>query len=437
MMWSGYSIYVIIGFISFGMIIAIMFILLFIAHWNSGHQFKHSLAYFYTIKVSGIVLILVKHILFQPLITVLLATTGCSINNSDGKAIQLGYDCLSDVHIILLSCAMFALVLLIILNFISIVLYADEQPDSQLPWAYCSRTIDIYKLIRKCILAVTMFFNNSYSSVTGVEVFCYIVLTALCLYELYKQTYMNNRKVFYALLTSEGAIAWISVATLLRIMVNTDWSSPIVLGIFVVILLVVVYLMSRQQCESLLLNNSIANLKETEDVETYCRVLLDNVASKVQSSKISLEGIITMHSMSCTKPHCVCKLLCATGEEQGDQGGDGDSPMKKEKEVVVDNTMDLEPKKGKAMETGKGEFGNMGEVELNESNKRKHYLYRLLIDEITVWNDKQEKKSRLHIYLAYLKLFCFENQLAALYELMCARESSPNVYEEFLVYRMM
>ena len=80
----------------------------------------------------------------------------------------------------------------------------------------------------------------------------------------------------------------------------------------------------------------------------------------------------------------------------------------------------------------------MDQMNENEGgDKRKQYLYKLLIDEITAWNERQEKKIRLHIYLAYLKLSCYENHLSALYELMCASELSPSIYEEFLIFRLM
>ncbi len=432
--------YVIIGFIAFALIICIMSSVLFIAQWNAGANAKHSLAYLYVLKVSGIVMVLVKHILFQPLVIVLLSTTGCSLKNENGKSVDLGYSCMTDVHLILMACALVALVLLVLLTFLSVVLYADEQPDSHLPWAYCSRVIDAYKLLRKLILSATIYVSSTYSGLQGVEVACYLILTLLSLHELYRQAHMNDRKIFYALLTSEGAIAWISLAALLKIVVNTDWSSPIVLAIFVIILLVVIHLTSQQERENILMSSTIASLKEIEDVETYCRLLLEMAATKGESSKVSLEGIITMHAVSCFKPHCPCRKLCGVGtEEQAEQGGDSDCCGKKEAEPEAE----LSPgKPGKALpeaikEKELSKMENAGDAEMGEGSKRQQYLYRLLIDEITVWNSKQEKRARLHIYLAYLKLFCFENQLAALYELMCARESAPNLYEGFLIYRMM
>jgi alpha-N-acetylglucosamine transferase len=160
---------------------------------------------------------------------------------------------------------------------------------------------------------------------------------------------MNNKKVFYALLTSEGAILWISATTLLQIIVDTNWSSPVMLALFTLILFVVVYLTSKQQCETILLNSTIASFKETEDVETYCRILLDTVSVKGQTGKVSLEGIITMHSISCNRPHCVCKKLTQNAEEapeieaqvsDADCGGTPEKPAKK-----GFDTVDVNPKK--------------------------------------------------------------------------------------------
>ena len=48
----------------------------------------------------------------------------------------------------------------------------------------------------------------------------------------------------------------------------------------------------------------------------------------------------------------------------------------------------------------------------------------------------QEGKTRLHVYLGYLKLSCIENQLAALYEEMSAEEMASGIYEHYHTYRL-
>lgn len=373
-----------------------------------------------------------KHVLFLPTMIVLLATTGCTLQNQDGVQVDLGYECSTDTHLILMACSMFVLLLLILLSLTSITLFADEQPDSTLPWAYCSRLIDLYKFLRKLLLAFGIFLTSIYEGIGAVLVLLLIVLTGLCIYELYKQAFMNNRHVYYALITTEGAVGWISGATLLQMVLGIDWSSPIVLFIFSIILLVGSYVESRKQTQLILMTSSFSKFRDAIDVETYCRILLDSISDNRQASKVTLETVIAIHSLSCTRPLCICKKLTHKIEELQDiKKTQSDSECLKKVAESYDIPM---KKKQKEKEFAKG----MPESNENEViKKRKTQIQKLLIEEVTGWNNGQEHKAKLHIYLAYLKLQSYENQLCSLYELMCAQESAPNIYEEFIVYRMM
>ena len=72
-----------------------------------------------------------------------------------------------------------------------------------------------------------------------------------------------------------------------------------------------------------------------------------------------------------------------------------------------------------------------------EGDKAKIDFMKIIINDLTAWNEKQDGRARLHIYLGYLKAACLKNKLAALYEVMCAEESNPNFYEQFIAYRLM
>ena len=433
--------YTVIGILGFCLLFSLMFVSLYIAHWNSREGIKNSLAYFYILRVAGAILIFLRKILYLSFLIILLTTTTCSYITSDGSNTIVNYDCGNNIQTALLACSAFILVLILFLYIFSIIFFADEQPDSKLPWAYCSRMLEIYKLLRKTILAVGFYQSFGSSSFGSVCTGFAALMTILNLYELYKQVYMNHVRVFWALATSELTVLWITIAAFLQMQAQICWGSPEILIILMVIFFASSMLANKHQRRTFCLRKSIASISESTEVETYCRLLLESLKSSSQSHQIFIEGFIGIHNSKCNRPNCPCNdlknIYLEGAEEQSNEKSESGKYLNKDTKKL--DYQEKSPKSTPNDEKGlvNKPQDDSPEVDTGENDKRIITIYKILIDELCECNQKQNNKARLHIYLAYLKLFCYDNKLAALYELMCAQDALPNLYEGFIAFRLM
>ena len=408
-----------IGSIAFGVLLFFSFFILAISQWNLESDSKDSITYFYYVKTCGILFMLTKNILFQPFFFILLASTKCTLIDEEGNTISFGYECKSQVHIILISLSIFVLIVNFFLGAIVVWLVSDDQPNSRLPWAHCRRSFEICRYIQKFVVPLSFFIKSSSESILAVETLGFILMSTFCLYQLYQQTYMGNTLVFYGLFVSEFAILWLNFIVFLNIVLDIDWSSPIMYALFVCLSFAVVFFMNENRLNEILQTHEIGNLKSMSEVETYTRILMHKVSKDNSESRSFIEETLMIHSIKCENSLCVCHRLGSQGKQtesnEGLEGEDSDT---------------LEPKK----EILKGVNGT-GLESFEIAKKRKH-LYRLIIGEITNWGESYEKNASYHIYLACLKLISYDNPLSALLELMYAKNASPALYDSFRIYRI-
>lgn len=382
---------------------------------------KHSITYFYYVKVCSVFFVLTKNILFQPFCLILLAATRCSLTNDEGSIVTLGYECKGQVHIVLIALSIFVLVLDFLTGLLVVWLFSDDQPDSDLPWAHCQRSFDICRYTQKFILPIMIFIDVPSESITAIEFLGLFILCAICVYQLYRQTYMNNRFVFYALLVSELAKLWLCLIILLNMLLDIDWSNPIMYALFIVLSLAAVFFTNENRLEEILQTQEVESLRQMNEVETYARILMAKVADDSSESRSFIEETLMIHSIKCENSHCVCRRF-------GNQSKMTDS------NAVLENE-DEEMEEPRKAETGKEGGGTC--LESAETGKKRNYLCRLMISDISAWGDRHDKEPRFHIYLAALKLSCYENPLTALLQLMYASDTSPDLYDEFMIYRLM
>ena len=150
----------IIGTLSFGVLILFTFIFVFIAQWTIGYNIRHSLAYFYLMKICGIIFIFMKHALYQSFFTILCSTTRCELENSNLEVIDTGYSCMSQIHIALISCSIVVIIINFALGLLFIVFFSDDQPDSKLPWAHCRSSFNIYKYMQKFVISISLYLEK-------------------------------------------------------------------------------------------------------------------------------------------------------------------------------------------------------------------------------------------------------------------------------------
>ncbi len=444
-MWfSTYSIYAVVGFIGFGVLFLLLFVFLFVSHWNMGAEARQSLAYSYTMKISGLVLIFIKYILFQPMVTVMMTTITCSKSDLTENVTELGYDCYSDVHIILMVSAGLVILIMFALGVIATLFFSDEDPDSKLPWAYCSRLLEIYKLARKLIVSISIYAVAGNASTGATMMLVSISLNVLSLYTLYKQIHMQDKKVLYVMLTAEGIVTWFSLLSLIYVVSDLNWTHPIAVLVFMVAFFTCVVLGGRERATRLLCQHGIEAMKDPDDVEMYCRVLMDKLATSKTYSEVAIEGFLQMHTSRCRVEQCPCrKKLCKELEPDDEEEKlrhQHHDEMSKDENLSADCkkvSVERLPKQTGTIATiiDVKSTGRRDEADVND--KAKLNFMKIIINDLSAWNERQEGKARLHIYVGYLKAACLKNKLAALYEVMCANESNPNVYERFLAYRLM
>eukprot|EP01022_Parablepharisma_sp_SALTPOND_P008802 TRINITY_DN1369_c0_g1_i1.p1 TRINITY_DN1369_c0_g1~~TRINITY_DN1369_c0_g1_i1.p1 ORF type:complete len:1592 (-),score=178.13 TRINITY_DN1369_c0_g1_i1:522-5297(-) len=439
---SSYSMYTLISFIGFSVLFTLLFIVLLVSHWNTDTELRHSLAYSYILRISGLILVFIKYILFQPMVTVLMTTVRCSKISLTENVDSIGYECYSEVHILLMVSSALAILMLITLSVVSILFFSDEDPESRLPWAYCSRLLEAYKLIKKFLVSVAIYATQDNTGTGAAIIIFALFLSVLSIHLLYKQLHMKDKKILYILLTTEGMVGWFILLCLIYVVTGLDWTHPAAILLFVLVFFTCSVLANKEQCEKLISLQSISALKEAADVEIYCRILLEKLTDTRNYSESAIEGFIQIHAANCKVDHCPCKkrlkVELESKEEEEDKLQDVDNDADDCKKVKVSTTMYRGSMLGATLnDLAKPTFNYQGTSDEIEGDKIQQDFIKIVINDLTTWSEKQDGKARIHIYLGYLKATCLKNKLAALYEVMCAEESNPSLYERFLAYRLM
>ncbi len=430
-----YAIYAIVGTLSFGFFFLLIIVVLFVFNWvhtGSGSDGRHSLAHTYMLRIAGILVVSVRVVLLQPMLTVLLLATLCT---TDGFHIQidgLGYDCSGSLQTILMVLGILTAVLLISAVALTIVFFADEDPRSRLPWACGSRAVDAYKLIRKAVTSLGVYVATGNSAVGTAIIAVCLILSVLIMMSLYNQLYMQDRNLLYITITTEGLVTWLTLLLVAQTISDVDWLHPVGMGVFVAVFLVCVVLAYRSRCANFMRRHSIESFKRADDVETYSRILLDHLRISKTGDDPTVNGFIQMHFLSCKNDRCPCRKRtdCCdrTEEEVKLQSGN-------EKEV---EEADVGFKKSKsAMDFDAGtKKGNVVVKSEAAADRAKTEVLKIVINSLEAWKERHESSARFDIYLGHLKSAVWKNRLAALYEVMCAQNESPSVYELFMAYRL-
>lgn len=417
-----------ISFIGFGFLPCIILIILLVTQWNLEKQLRHSLAYAYLLRISGLLYIFTKHILYQPIMTVLLSPIWCSSISFYRGTSDMDYTCYSNTHLVILTFSCLINVMLTVLVFILIVLFSDEQPDSQLPWAYSSRMFDSYRLIWKLILGI---FLQLCSLGSTVDIFAALVSAALgafSLYEIGRQVYINQKIIFVVYLSSDTIIIMFSIVLLLEMLLGINLSNPIFLApcalLVIAVIVFCIYWVQSKMISTMSINLS----RDSFDVETYSRVLADKLVHNKETRSTIIEGIFAIHTSSCTNASCLCKSLMgkdASKEEEKKEDIPSSIPDKKIQNITKEKTINEDDQENSF---------DLNDVEKN--NKNKNYL-NFIIMQIENWNGAHDNKVGLHLYLGYLKLLCFPSPLASLYEVMLSQEEGMDIYQQFHTHRLL
>jgi len=416
-------------FLGLGILPCLLFFVLLLTQWNTGSQVKYSLAYSYILRIAGILLTIIKYLLFQPIINVLSTSFWCSPDIF--VSAPIGYTCYSTEHIVLLFFSAFTMLLLIALSAISIVLFSDEQLDSKLPWAGISQMYDAYKICWKIAISLMLHITKSNTNVGAFAPIPSIIFSIFGLYELYKLAYMNDKKVYYALFISESVLLWFSFDAFLDILTGVNLGNPILFGVLLLVYAPIVIFASTWRQEKLILTNTIVTCTDTSQVEIYSKIFHDNLSSKRHILDSSLDGIISIHSAGCENPLCPCHHI-VTMQRLEDDGDDKDAEESMTIKKDEHSSPNLKPAKQKSDKT----IENVTEFDLTGRSEICNSYTKFLISEIEAWSTLHEKKARLHLLLGYLKLFCLDNPLASLWEIMAAEEESPDIYDQFHMFRL-
>ncbi|MDR3549295.1 MAG: hypothetical protein P4M11_13710 [Candidatus Pacebacteria bacterium] len=415
------------------------FIILLIIYWNSQSILRQVLANSHVFRVMGAVLVILESILIQPMTAALLQVFSCQTGGSyEVKSLQ--YACNDVTQIVLMVAVGFIGSLLLVIHVLSVILYNDDQPLPALPWENCCVVLKICKFIRKLAVSFVVQIAYDQQEVCIVVAVLVLLLDLLCIYQLFTQIRMRDKKVFYALAGVESIIIWVTIAIVFSLCTGDDVSNPVVLVFLALGLFFAIILWCRNSSLSMLLTCNFSALREVRDVETYCRILLDAIEDGKERLGFAIKGIISVHTLWCQDSLCPCRELL-----QGHDSGKEETEKAPEEKMMVDDS----PKKGeKTGKIGRDKeqasaapwmgFGGVERVGDSNGNQDKERvaLLRLIIVELSRWNKMQEGKARLHIYLGYLKLDCTENQLSSLFEEMCGEEMTSSLYEKYHAYRL-
>jgi len=404
-----------IGFAGFGGLFAIMFIILMVLHWNYENSPKSSLARNYMVQIAGIVLMVFETALFQPLAFSFMSSFDCGLD-------IVGYECYGVAHISLMVSSLFVGILLILIIMLSIVFYTDDRPLPILPWENSCFVLRLCKIIKKFIISFALEASKNNKGLILGAIVCSFLLSFIEVNEVFTKIRMRDRKIYFAFAGFESIIAWLSLIILICLLTGHNLGNPFILLLLTAGIFLILIIWSNRNARNILLNKDIYGSNTVEEVEEYCRIILDTIEESKGAQKASIDGIITMHNLNCKDNHCPCKEIKSQCEES--------KPEEEEKQIEKTISMD---KTYKTKEIS----NEINTVEVAEGkDKQKKLIMRLLVLDLERWNRKQEGKTRIHIFIGYLKMNTSYNLMACLYEEMCAEEIAAGIYEEYHAFRL-
>ncbi len=411
-------------FISLGFLPCLLVALLIVLQMTGDRFLKRSPVYSYVLKATGVALALVKYILYQPLLTALIAPMWCSTTTIYGA--DTGYTCFSSDHILILTFSVIVIALLSLLGIVSTLFLSDEQLDSRLPWAYMSQTYEFCKAAWKIAVSVLLQFAHSNSTVATYIPIVTAVIGCVNMHELYRLGFMNDRRFFYAIVTAEYILIWFSLSVFVDIVGGVNLGHPMLLGLLLLFFVPLMVFTTTWTQDRRLLKSTLANSQDPTEAEVYARIFYERVQSRQSIQDASFDGIIAMHASSCKNASCPCHdILIEQGAEEDEEEQKGD-----EKQVKVADMGQEKP-----MRKAEKSLEHVYQLEKEGKSVLGNLYSRFVISEIEQWCRKHEDKAKLHLLLAYLKFFNSDNPLSALWEIMTAEEMSTDVYEQFHIWR--
>lgn len=95
-----------------------------------------------------------REILFIPTGIILLSIFYCNATTPKGDNLIVRDQCMDQMHLFYMALSGFILFLSLLFAFASSMYFNDTQPDSPLPWANCSASTVLLKLLRKIVIIV-------------------------------------------------------------------------------------------------------------------------------------------------------------------------------------------------------------------------------------------------------------------------------------------
>lgn len=421
-------------FIGLGFIPCVILIILTILQWSRIDSPSHySLAYSYAFKIMGLICLFTKQVLYQPIVLLLFSPIWYNNKLVFGNTIEIGYDYLSSVHIVLIAMSCLTIFLLTLFLAANILLFSDEQPDSKLPWASSSVLYEIYQIIWKLCITFMVHLVNGNTVVGIIAALFSIILCGLGIYENIKQAIINDINVFYPILVCEISVMWFSLAVLLDLLLNVNLGHPILFAL-IIILAIPITIFSTQRNHNQILSKTLISLcSNSLDVEICCKVFLSKLSKKDDNDDYYIDGAISYHCTSCSVSSCPCHSLVKSikAEELEEES----NPAEKQGEMSDIDIKFAKPEKNLKLEE-KSKVMMYSDNDLEHNHIKSAYI-RFLIWEVEQWVGKHEDKARLHLYLGSLKLFTYPSPLAALYEVLIAQEEQTDIYEQFHIHRML
>ena len=282
------------------------------------------------------------------------------------------------------------ILIIVILNFLSIFFFHEEQLNSEMPWSMNPLVFDFMKLLKKLIVAFYEMKGEDNNIYAYLRVVLLLYVWVEFIYLMWSPN-LGKKWPQFALITAESV----------QVMVYTSCIMNNIFGIIVVdyclLLLVLIPLnvvgsvYFKQQKKYDLLNFISKELLSINQFTVYIRNLLNLCDSHENSIEHSyLMGYLQNHIKSCNSKECFCR-----------------------------NTMD-----------------DTAIVIKNESNRTSTAIYELCVHYIQEALIKFGRYPKLYLLNAYAHFYLCKNDFQALYDLQEAIAVSPNIYEEFLIHRL-
>ena len=368
--------------------------------------------YTYILQISGIVLIFKEISLSETFFRITFTSFDCSNDNDDY------YICNSAKHILFM---VFSIIIGLIASFIivfSILFFTDDNPFPKVIWNNNCFKLRIFKLIRKLMLTASLYIGTD-SKLMGIWSSGLIFIFSLgILYVLVYELHLKQKYLLIIIMTFESFNTWVAFGTFLAFLTDCNMSHPIIILIVSIGLITLMILMNIQNENNILRNDDIISIKTVHELEEYCDLLLNVINDSKEVQKVFIDEKISFHSYSCKDPKCICHDFFSSNVD-----------LKVNDDIKLDIT--IEKAGSEIASKGFNPDGINMAIE-----KKKDIIIKLIISELAKWNEIQDGKERIHIYIGYLKLKWVENIMASLYEEMCAEEIASGIYEEYHTFRL-